>query len=170
MPVLQLHKILHSAPKPLALPGIGLRTYRGREDIPRWLELRRAAFADQEVGVRDWGLPEFERELLGKPWWEPDRLWFAEQADSGDRGVIGSVTLAFRGSGANAMPAVHWLMVDPLWRRRGVGRLLMTALEAEAWDLGFRKVCLETHAGWHAAVHLYRRLGYLPAESARKSE
>jgi GNAT superfamily N-acetyltransferase len=55
---------------------------------------------------------------------------------------------------------VHWLAVLPGWRRRGVGRYLMSVLEARAWELGYREVWLETHAAWAEAVRLYQALGY----------
>jgi GNAT superfamily N-acetyltransferase len=70
------------------------------------------------------------------------------------------VTLALRGAGPQAQPVVHWLAVHPAWRRRGVGRLLMAALEACAWDAGGRTLALETHEDWRAAIEFYGALGY----------
>lgn len=61
------------------------------------------------------------------------------------------------------MPVVHWLLVDPNYRRRGIGRLLMNCLERAAWDAGHRELQLETHAGWSAAVAFYQSIGYAPA-------
>jgi GNAT superfamily N-acetyltransferase len=60
------------------------------------------------------------------------------------------------------IPVVHWLLVDPAWRRRGVGRLLMLHLELAAWHDGYREIELETHAGWGAAVAFYQSMGYAP--------
>jgi GNAT superfamily N-acetyltransferase len=68
--------------------------------------------------------------------------------------------LADRGLGALAVPAVHWLAVLPNWRRRGVGRLLIEALEERSWQQGHREIFLETHEGWTAARRLYESLGY----------
>ena len=59
-----------------------------------------------------------------------------------------------------ARPVVHWLAVLPGWRRRGIGRLLLSRLHQDCWDAGYRQVWLETHAAWQAAVRLYRELGY----------
>ena len=70
------------------------------------------------------------------------------------------MTLALRGADEAARPVVHWLAVLPAWRRRGIGRLLMSVLEARAWELGYREVWLETHAAWEEAVRFYRALGY----------
>jgi ribosomal protein S18 acetylase RimI-like enzyme len=55
---------------------------------------------------------------------------------------------------------VVWLMVDPDFRRRGIGRALLATLEASAWQSGERELVLETHADWSAAVRLYESFGY----------
>jgi GNAT superfamily N-acetyltransferase len=83
-----------------------------------------------------------------------------DAADS--RLAIGTVALADRGSGAHALPAVHWLAVLPPWRRRGVARLLMATLEHRCWKQGHDEIFLETHEGWTAARQLYEVLGYRP--------
>ena len=77
--------------------------------------------------------------------------------------TVGSVTLARRGDPPHDKPVVHWLLVLPGYRRRGIGQLLTATLEAAVWDAGGRQVWLETHAGWADAVRLYTRLGYRPA-------
>lgn len=136
--------------------GIALRTYRGPGDVSTWLDLRHRAFARARVGVRQWTETDFEQEFLTKPWWSPEHLWFAEARSQ----AVGTVALAIRGEEEGARPAVHWLAVLPAWRRRGVGRLLMCALESRAWELGHREVWLETHAAWDSAVRLYESLGY----------
>jgi len=74
--------------------------------------------------------------------------------------LVGAVALASRGDGPDATPAIHWLMVAPRWRRRGVARLLVAAAERRAWDDGHREIRLETHAAWTAAARLYAELGY----------
>jgi GNAT superfamily N-acetyltransferase len=159
--VLQLTKILVQPPAEFAVPGVSVRTYRGPADIGPWLELRHRAFARQSVGVRSWNARDFAAELLDKPWWGPERLWLAERDEGRGAGtLIGAVALAER---AQARPAVHWLMVDPAQRRHGVGRLLMTTLEAWCWQAGQRQIWLETHAAWEAAARLYRTLGYVDA-------
>ncbi len=89
-------------------------------------------------------------------------MWLAEQiAANGDsKELIGSVTLAMRGDVVNAKPVVHWLVVAPPHRRQGIGTLLMSHLEAAAWDAGHRGLWLETHAAWESAAHFYKALGY----------
>jgi GNAT superfamily N-acetyltransferase len=162
--VLQFSKSLADRPQPAPPDWLALRTFQGRDDIPIWLELRRRAFALMKVGVRDWDQEDFRREFLAKPWWKREHLWFAETTPSAGatrpRTAIGTVTLALRGSGPQAQPVVHWLAVHPAWRRRGVGRLLMAALEACVWDAGGRTLALETHEDWRAAIEFYGALGY----------
>lgn len=53
------------------------------------------------------------------------------------------------------------LLVDPGCRRRGIGRALMRAVEAEADAAGRRLLTLDTASD--AAFRLYRSLGYEPA-------
>jgi GNAT superfamily N-acetyltransferase len=156
MNILQLRHRLFAAPSLEVPSAFTLRTFADPADVAVWLDLRHRAFARARVGVRQWDEADFEREFLSKPWWRPEHLWFAEA----DGAPVGTVTLALRGEGDAAVPVVHWLAVLPAWRRRGVGRMLMSVLEARAWELGYRDVWLETHAAWVDAVRLYRAMGY----------
>ena len=160
--VLQLSKRLASPPSTVAIPGVHLRTYNGPGDIDTWLELRHRAFARQTVGVRQWTADDFRAEFLEKWWWQPERMWFAEAETMVGRQIAGTITLAMRGEEREAKPVIHWLAVLPAWRRRGIARLLVNALEAAAWAAGYRDVYLETHVAWTAAAALYARLGYRP--------
>lgn len=162
--VLHLTRRLTAEPELAVADGLRLRHFAGPADIDIWLELRHKAFARQKVGVRRWDRSDFEDEFLARPWWQPDRLWFAHVEVGWSRRPldVGTVTLALRGSGEDAKPVVHWLAVLPEWRRRGIGRLLMSALERSAWQQGYRQVWLETHAAWTSAVAMYQQLGYYP--------
>lgn len=161
--VQQLSKQLTERPSEPESSDFQIRTYGGPEDIGPWLELRSAAFARQRVGVRQWTPADFEAEFLGRWWWQPERMWLAESGpeNSPQKQVVGAVMLAMRGEGEQARPVVHWLMVHPGWRRRGIARALTTQLEARAWDLGFRQVWLETHAQWAEAAAFYESLCYV---------
>lgn len=155
--VLQLVRTLQTRPEVADVPGVFVRNFTSEEgDVPDWLLLREQAFARERVGVRRWSVEDFRREFLDKSWWLPERMWLAESAGR----LVGSVSLAMRGSGYDATPAVHWLMVHPRMRRHGVGRLLLQTLEAYAFDTGHTEICLETHTAWAGALRLYESLGY----------
>jgi GNAT superfamily N-acetyltransferase len=141
---------------------VALRHYVGTEDIDPWLKLRSAAFARQRLGIRQWTVEDFRAELLDKAWWTNQRMWLAEMAGADGPVLVGSVTWADRATPDVVRPAVHWLAVHPALRGRGVGRMLMSALEAGCWDAGYRQVWLETHTAWTAAAAFYRRLDYAP--------
>lgn len=163
--VLQLSKAIVSLPELAQIPGVRLRTYTGPDDIRLWLELRHRAFARLQVGVRQWTPADFESEFVTKWWWRPERMWFAEAVmPATDKQMVGTITLAMRGEEPVAKPVIHWLAVLPAWRRRGIGRLLVSALETHAWEAGHRRIYLETHTAWTAAVELYDKLGYRPEE------
>jgi GNAT superfamily N-acetyltransferase len=163
-PVLQLCKSLAARPESLSISGVAVRTFATDDDIAAFLDLRHRAFARQRVGVRQWTSDDFLQEFVNHWWWQPARMWFAEQesdiAAGGPKQLVGSATLAMRGEPDSARPVVHWLMVLPTARRRGIGRLLMAHVERAAWDAGYREVYLETHAQWLAAVQFYESLGY----------
>ncbi len=176
--VMHLRKTLEIAPQPRSLPGIAVRNFLGLADVPLWLHVRHRAFAHESLGVREWNEADFAAEFLNKPWWSPDRMWFAIPAPPHDdlssnaqlsllpdvashaSLPLGTVTLSQRAAGAAGPAVVHWLAVLPGWRRRGVGRLLLATLEARAWELGHREVVIETHSAWKRAWRFYESLGY----------
>ncbi|MDX1965224.1 MAG: GNAT family N-acetyltransferase [Pirellulales bacterium] len=175
--------------------GFTPRHYRDSADILPWLRLRTLAFAKERPGLAQWTERDFEREFLAKPWWSPTRMWLVEDFTPGGGApvLVGAVCLAERGatthdplpgqsiSGGGMIPdarsapgggdavlplsVIHWLMVHPGYRRRGLGEWLIHVLEQAVWDSGGRTIHLETHAGWSAAVRLYTRLGYSPVAS-----
>jgi GNAT superfamily N-acetyltransferase len=122
--------------------------------------------AGETPTARPWTLADFSAEMTGKAWWREDRMWLATWDGSQDL-LVGSVTMAVREGRARSVPVVHWLLVDPAWRRRGVGRLLMSNLERAAWDDGWREMQLETHSSWSAAVAFYQSIGYSSVPAAR---
>jgi GNAT superfamily N-acetyltransferase len=162
--VLQLRKSLYTRTNPLSVGGVAVRTFETDGDIAAFLDLRHRAFARQRIGVRQWTRDDFLQEFVNHWWWQPTRMWFAEQeseiATGAPKQLVGSATLAMRGEPNSARPVVHWLMVLPTARRQGIGRLLMAHVERAAWDAGHREVYLETHAQWLAAVQFYESLGY----------
>jgi GNAT superfamily N-acetyltransferase len=161
--ILHFRKQLLAPPDAVDVAGIVVRSLAAPAEVPQWLALRERAMAGQIPASRPWTRADFEREMIAKSWWRSDWSWVAvPHAVQGGQPLAGAVTLAMRAGDAKAVPVVHWLIVDPAYRRRGVGRLLMAHLERAAWDAGWREVELETHAGWEAAVQFYHSIGYAP--------
>ncbi|WGS53206.1 GNAT family N-acetyltransferase [Paraburkholderia sp. D15] len=103
---------------------------------------------DSEAFWRDKVLPALRDEAL--------ILLVARDGDA----IVGTVQLAH-----DTMPNqrhradVRKLLVHPAWRRRGIARSLMTALEGHAARLQRSLLTLDTRTGDHAEP-LYRALGY----------
>jgi ribosomal protein S18 acetylase RimI-like enzyme len=77
-----------------------------------------------------------------------------------DGAIRGSVQLVHAGQPNQAHRAdVAKMLVDPATRRMGIGRALMTRIEAIARDAGKRLLTLDTVED-SAAYHLYRSLGW----------
>jgi GNAT superfamily N-acetyltransferase len=145
------------------VPGIRVRAFTAPDDIEPWLALRTHAVAGLIPTARPWTVDDFRNEMLTKPWWRPDHTWLAIAGDLRVAGeMVGAVTLALREGRLASVPVIHWLLVDPAHRRRGIARLLMVRLELAAWEAGHREVQLETHANWHAAGAFYQSIGYAP--------
>lgn len=157
--ILHLEHKLIEPPQIVSVPSVTIRHLGSKDDPSRWLGLRANAFAAEQRPVGPWTEAHFQREFLSKPWWQPDRMLLAESKPSGE--LIGSVTLGEHGRAENSRPALHWLLVDPAWRRRGVARALVSRLERRCWELGRYEIVVETHSAWRSAAQFYRALGYL---------
>jgi ribosomal protein S18 acetylase RimI-like enzyme len=88
------------------------------------------------------------------------RLWIA-RADGA--GIVGTVQLdlASQANGRHRAEVIK-LMVLGSARRRGIGRLLMEAAEADARTLGRTTLVLDTRQG-DPSEALYRGMGWQPA-------
>jgi GNAT superfamily N-acetyltransferase len=160
--VLHLRKELLNPPVERVAAGVRVRSIVVPDDVEGWIEVRKRATAGLRPPVREWTRTDFAAQMLDKPWWRDDRTWLAIDPAIGEAGIIGAVTLALRTGAAANVPIVHWLLVDPAWRRHGVGRMLMSRLECAAWKAGWPEIELETHAGWSDAVAFYQSMGYAP--------
>lgn len=167
-PVLHLCKHWQRPPAAFEVPGIDVRPILLPHDVDAWLQLHAKATARLTPRVRPWTPADFQAAMVRQPWWRTDRTWIAfatndpAPSDSSLE-AIGAVTLAVRAGRTARVAVIHWLLVDPVWRRRGVGRLLISQLEQAAWSDGWREVHLETHARWTDAVTFYQSIGYSPA-------
>ncbi len=59
---------------------------------------------------------------------------------------------------------VKRMYVEPDYRSKGVGAVLLTALEEQAESLGYVKMKLETGKIQYAAIRLYEKMGYTYCE------
>ena len=88
------------------------------------------------------------------------RLWIARAADGGIARTV-QLDLAGQANGRHRAEVTK-LMVVSSARRRGIGRLLMEAAEAEARKLGRTTLVLDTRQG-DPSEALYRGMGWQPA-------
>lgn len=156
--VLHFRRQLFRPPDVGVVPGFSVRNIAMPDDVAAWLALRDRAMAGKSPRIRTWSESDFFSEMKSKSWWRPERMWLAFGSETAT--PVGAVTLALREGAVSTIPVVHWLLVDPDWRRRGVGRLLVSHLELAAWNDGWREIELETHVGWAAAVAFYQSIGY----------
>ena len=83
------------------------------------------------------------------------------QANSLERHTIGCAGLQTLDAGIGELKRM-WLA--PWVRRRGVGKRLLTEMEARSRALGHRTLRLDTNANLPEAVALYQRAGYRSIE------
>jgi ribosomal protein S18 acetylase RimI-like enzyme len=55
---------------------------------------------------------------------------------------------------------INYLAVDPLHRRQGLGRALMTETERLLAEAGCPKINLQVRSGNHDVIEFYKRIGY----------
>jgi [ribosomal protein S18]-alanine N-acetyltransferase len=117
-----------------------------RTDLARCAELERVLFAGEDP----WSEAAFASEL---DWGHHYLGAYAEDL------LVGYAGLALAGPPGDVEASVHTLGVDPAWQRRGVGRLLLRALLAEA-DAVAATVFLEVRTDNEPAIALYTAHGF----------
>jgi GNAT superfamily N-acetyltransferase len=158
--IAHLSKSLHVRASLPEVAGIQLRNFAGADDVASWLVVRNVAFAGQTSAARPWTEKDFRREFLDKSGWRPDWMWLAEAEEESSPLTVGVAAMTTIKCSGTLAASVSWLAVLPEWQRRGVGRLLIAALEAAAWDAGLGLVLAETRSDWAPAMRFYQTLGY----------
>lgn len=128
------------------------------------LEVVRALFKEYALSLGiDLDFQDFDRELAGLPGgYAPPagRLILARQEEQ----VLGFVGLRkFSGK----ICEMKRLYVRPGFRGKGIGRGLARAVIAEAREIGYRRMRLDTLPWMDGAIALYRSLGFKEIESYR---
>jgi ribosomal protein S18 acetylase RimI-like enzyme len=82
-----------------------------------------------------------------------ERVWIVER----DGEFAGCLALTDEGEDTGA---VRWFVFDPSVRGLGLGRRLMDELIAEAQELGFERLKLETFSDLTVAAGMYRSYGF----------
>ena len=109
-----------------------------------------------------------EKQCFSDPWSEvsvrselsnPLSDWLVAEEDGKLIGYVGSQSVAPEADVMN-------LAVAPEWRKKGIGRALMTALIAQLHSRGITALFLEVRVGNTPAQNLYRSLGF--AEIGRR--
>ena len=93
----------------------------------------------------------------------PYRIWLAETAGK----IVGAAVCFDSYSTFRAQPRLnlHDLVVQPAWRRRGIGRQLLLAVIEHAQLQGCCAVSLEVRLDNPAAQALYRSVGFADCAS-----
>jgi len=149
-------------------PFSGIRPIDPLRDVRGVVHLIEGAFGGELTPMAQQTLRDL-RWLSRMAWLAGPFLWMTPFAEllSGfvwveGRRVVGNVTLTqARGGGAGCW-LVSNLVVDPAYRRRGIGRALMEEALAHVRSQGGNRIILQVRADNQAAVHLYQSMGFVP--------
>lgn len=160
-PILIFEKALTAAPQPDAIPETSICTYQSGMEHD-WVALHANAFSDSPVPFRALTADDFRKSFSERSTWNPNWMWFTNDNATGT--VTGAVYLTVISpdeDSTNDIGIVHWLMVDKNERTHGLGKFLMQTLEATCFnESNARKIRVECHRKWEAAVEFYKACGY----------
>ncbi len=121
------------------------------QDYDALLDLWRAAGSDVEPAKRE------SREAFARQLAMFDGLYLvAEVVDEGGGRIVGAVL----GSHDGRKGWINRLAVDPEYQRRGIGAILVTAVDAAIRAHGITIVCALVESDNAASATLFRQLGY----------
>lgn len=135
----------------LAAQGIRFREFRW-EDIPAFVEVRNRSFPDMPQTVES--VEHFEHT------YPPDnpRCRYAAETTQGEYVGSGYCDVPFWLD----TPGVYrfYALVDPDWRRRGVGQALLAYLEHYAHEQGATRLISDCHEGMDYSLRFLKRAGF----------
>jgi len=122
-------------------------------DLPWVMELDR-----KTPGSPHWSAQTYESLL--RPDERPAALRYFACVAAQEGTEAGVVIARLLVDGVENACELEWIAVEDAFRRRGVARRLLQALEEWASGLGGRRILLEVRAGNEVAQALYRRAGF----------
>jgi len=146
--------VVHVAPADLDDP-------RDRDAV---LEMTRDYARDPMGDARDLSAASQGRLIAGLRG-HPTTLVFLAWDDTRPVGIA-TCFLGFSTFEARPLVNVHDLHVVRAYRRRGIGRLLLEAVEARARELGCCRLTLEVQERNRVALGLYERFGFVGGQYA----
>jgi len=158
---LQMQRDLDDLPPLPALTGYRLRTYQ-EGDAAAWTRLLQDAFATEVGSHAPAGDDAFDRELGRSPLFEPGRVFLAVR--EGDGQVAGTTSSWEAEIEGRRVGLIHWVAVAPEHRGHHLGEALNLAALHDMRARGHREAYLNTNTALRAAVRLYERLGFRPAQ------
>lgn len=96
-----------------------------------------------------WSREAFERLLT-----DPHSLYLVAEAEGQVVGCCGVTDILGEGD-------INNVAVDPVYRGRGIGRLMLTQLLLQGRELGIREFTLEVRVSNASAIHIYEELGFV---------
>lgn len=75
---------------------------------------------------------------------------------------VGETWFSMREKGGVVQSWIHWLWIDPPYRRRGLARQVLNTIEQEAAKAGATRIGLYVLSENEGAVALYSAFGFLP--------
>lgn len=121
----------------------------------------------EDIAARADVFTDEEMDALAAVWEEslllgPEDSGYAFMVDREGESILGFVCYGPRDL-ADGVYDLYYLVVEPTGRRRGVGRRLLRAAEAEAREAGARLVMVEVSSAprWGGSDVFYLKAGYL---------